>query len=365
MEMQNTILIVDDEELNRLLLCQLFEGKYTVLQAGNGKEALNALRMHGNEIAIVLLDIVMPVLDGFGFLESMHNSGLLGQIPVVLITGDSSLNSAKRGYEYGTADIITKPFEPDIVKRRVENVIDLYQHKSRLEHLVELQTRKIEEQKMRLKEYDNFLIDTLSTVVEFRNLESGQHINRIRTFTKVLLKYIANNDASLHITPGQIDVISSASALHDVGKIAIPDSILLKPGKLTPEEFEIMKTHTTKGCEILESMRYIHPKEFYKISYEICRSHHERWDGRGYPDGLKEDEIPLPAQVVSIADVYDALVSVRCYKKAYTTEQALGMILGGECGTFNPRLMEYLKMAAEEMAEMVNRTDGELAPSGK
>lgn len=359
METQNTILIVDDEELNRILLCQLFEEKYTVLQAADGQQAMEALRAHGSEIAIMLLDIVMPVLDGFGVLESMHDSRLLGKIPVVLITGDSSLSSTRRGYEYGTADIITKPFDPDIVKRRVQNVIDLYQHKNRLEHLVELQTRKIEEQKIRLKEYDNFLIDTLSTVVEFRNLESGQHINRIRTFTKVLLKYIAANDKKIHLTAEQIDVISSASALHDVGKIAIPDSILLKPGKLTKEEFEIMKMHTTKGCEILESMRYIHPKEFFKISYDICRSHHERWDGNGYPDGLKGDEIPLCAQVVSVADVYDALVSERCYKKAYTTEEALKMILGGECGTFNPRLMEYLKMASGEMAEMVNMTSGE------
>lgn len=361
MEMQNTILIVDDEELNRLLLCQLFEEKYTVIQAADGNEALEALREHGEEISIVLLDIVMPVLDGFGVLESMHTSGLLGKIPVVLITGDSSLTSAKRGYEYGTADIITKPFEPDIVKRRVENVVDLYRHKNRLEHLVELQTHKIEEQQQRLKEYDNFLIDTLSTVVEFRSLESGQHIQRIRSFTKVLLKYIAAYDQEIHLTAEQIDVISSASALHDVGKIAIPDAILLKPGKLTKEEFEIMKTHTTKGCEILDSMRYLHPKEFFQISYDICRSHHERWDGHGYPDGLKENEIPLAAQVVSIADVYDALVSVRCYKKAYTTEQAMGMILGGECGIFNPKLMEYLKMAADEMADLVKQTDEEPA----
>lgn len=362
METKHTILIVDDEELNRLLLCQLFEDRYTVLQAADGKEALEALHRCRTDIAIVLLDIVMPVLDGFGVLEEMHKAGMLGKIPVILITGDSSLTSAKRGYEYGTADIVTKPFEPDIVIRRVENVIDLYRHKNSLEQLVERQTEKIEEQKKRLRDYDKFLIDTLSTVVEFRSLESGQHINRIRTFARVLLKYVAENFPEFCLTAEQIDVISSASALHDVGKIAIPDSILLKPGKLTPEEFEIMKTHTVKGCEILESMRYIQPEEFFKISYDICRGHHERWDGRGYPDGLKGDEIPLAAQVVSIADVYDALVSERCYKKAYTTEQALAMILGGECGAFNPKLMTCLRLAAGEMAEMVNRAAREAPP---
>lgn len=358
--MQDAILIVDDAELNRELLCQLFEQEYTVFQAADGLEALALLEAHREDLRIVLLDVVMPVMDGFGVLERMCDSGFLGKIPVVLITGDNSLSVAKRGYEYGTADIITKPFEPDIVRRRVKNIIDLYQHKNRLEHLVDLQTKEIEKQKMRIKEYDNFLIDTLSTVVEFRSLESGQHIQRIRMFTKAMLNCMLRRDKNLHISKERVDIISSASALHDVGKIAIPDSILLKPGRLTADEFEVMKTHTIKGCGILESMRGIYPREFFQISYDICRSHHERWDGGGYPDGLKGTQIPLAAQVVSIVDVYDALVSERCYKEAYSAQEAQKMILDGQCGIFSPKLLEHFLAASEEITQIVERSNADI-----
>lgn len=354
MHRQNTILIADDMEINRAVLQQLFEDRYNILEAENGCQALALIREHAQSIAVVLLDIMMPELDGFGVLQAMRDGGYLRQIPVVLITGDSSLDAANRGYDYGVADLITKPFEVAIVRHRVENIIDLYRHKNKLEYLVKVQTRKIEGQKRKLKEYDNFLIDTLSTVVEFRDLESGQHIQRIRSFTRILLQYLANRDNGLHLTTEKIDMIASASALHDIGKIAIPDAILLKPGRLTPEEFEIMKTHSIKGCEILDSMLYIHDKEYMRYSYDICRSHHERWDGRGYPDGLEGDKIPLAAQVVALADVYDALVSERVYKAAYSTDEAMGMILGGECGAFSPYLLECLKLAGKEMAFMVH-----------
>lgn len=353
MDERNVILIVDDMEINRAILCQMFENRYQVVEAEDGQQALALIAQYKQQLAIVLLDIVMPGLDGFGVLESMQRDGLLGHIPVILITGDSSSETAGRGYDFGTADVITKPFDASVVLRRVENVIELYRHKNRLEDLVEEQTQKLAEQNRRLKEFDSFLIDTLSTVVEFRSLESGQHVLRIRTFTKVLLRYVARMYPEYQLTDELIDVISSASALHDVGKIAIPDAILLKPGRLTAEEFDIMKTHSLKGCEILESIGYIQDQIYYQYSYDICRHHHERWDGRGYPDGLKGDEIPLCAQVVSVADVYDALVSERCYKAAYPPEEALRMILGGECGAFSPRLMECLKLAKDEMAALV------------
>lgn len=351
---RNTVLIVDDEEINRSILCQMFQRKYTVLEAENGQQALELITEKEDSIAVVLLDIMMPGIDGFGVMEEMRRRGLLGIIPVVLITGDSSLESAKRAYDSGTSDIIKKPFDPSIVDRRVENIIELYQHKNHLESLVKLQTKKIEEQAKTLKEYDSFLIDTLSTVVEFRNLESGQHIFRIRGFTKVLLQYVAKNDPELGLSSDSIEMISSASALHDIGKIAIPDAILLKPGRLTPGEFDVMKTHTLKGCEILDSMTYFKDKDYFRYSYDICRHHHERWDGNGYPDRLKGDEIPLCAQVVSIADVFDALVSERVYKPPYTTEEAVRMIQNGECGMFNPRLMDCFEQAEAEMSAMVH-----------
>lgn len=353
MSQKNTILIVDDMEVNRSILCQLFASEYELLEAENGRTAVDLIGRHRNELLIVLLDIVMPELDGFGVMDEMWRMGLVGKIPVILITGDNSADVAKKGYDYGSTEVITKPFNPAIVRRRVENVIDLYRHKNSLEELVENQTRKIEEQKRRLKEYDNFLIDTLSTVVEFRNLESGQHINRIRSFTKVLLNYFVRTFREVTLSPELIDMIASASALHDIGKIAIPDSILLKPGRLTPEEFEIMKTHAVKGCEILDSMSYIQDKEYVRFSYDICRSHHERWDGRGYPDGLRGDEIPLAAQVVSIADVYDALVSERVYKPAFCHDKAIEMIFNGECGAFSPKLLECLRQASDELAHMM------------
>lgn len=354
MNKRKSMLIVDDEEVNRFILRQLFEGRYDVLEANNGVQALDIIEEKQDSILMVLLDITMPQLDGFGVIEHMKQRGLASKIPVILITGDNSADSAKRGYEYGTADIINKPFDPSVVSRRVENIIDLYEHKNHLEELVEAQTTKIEEQSRRLKDNDNFLIDTLSTVVEFRNMESGQHITRIQHFTQVLLRYVMQNEYSLKLMPEHVDMIASASALHDIGKIAIPDAILLKPGKLTTEEFDVMKTHTIKGCEILNNMTYIHDKAYFQYSYEIARGHHERWDGRGYPDGLKGDEIPLSAQVVSMADVYDALVSERVYKPAFPSEKAVQMIMNGECGAFNPKLLDCFSMAKDEMADLDN-----------
>lgn len=345
---RNTILIVDDEEINRYLLCQLFQDNWQTAQMENGRQALEYLKENSREVAIVLLDIVMPEVDGFGVLEGMQRQGLMERIPVVLITGTSSVNDIQRGYEYGVADIINKPFDVSIINKRVSNIIELYRHKNDLEEMVDIQTRKLEQ-------FNNSMIDALSSIVEFRNLESGQHVTRIRTFTRVLLEYVSRDFPETGLTDHLIDIISNASALHDVGKIAIPDSILLKPGRLNEQEYEIMKTHSIRGCEILESMHFIHDQEYYQYSHQICRSHHERWDGRGYPDGLRGDEIPFCAQVVSIADVYDALVSPRVYKTAFTTEEAARMIIGEECGAFNPKLLACFQKAEEKMAAIARK----------
>lgn len=347
MKRRNTILVVDDVELNRAILCELFRDKYNILEAADGQEALDLIETHEDEITIVLLDIIMPVLDGIEVLKRLHASGRIEQIPVILITADSNDDTALEGYTIGVSDIISKPINPDIVLRRVENIIELHEHRRDMEEKLQEQYDRLKEQEKTIRNANKFVIETLSTVVEFRNQESGSHIRNIRHVTYSLLMALSERYEDYRLTMDQIDMISDASALHDIGKIAIPDAVLLKPGKLTNEEFEIMKTHSIRGCEILERLGYDQKEDYYYYCYEICRHHHERWDGRGYPDKLAGDEIPLCAQVVSLADVYDALTSERVYKAAFSHEKAMEMILGGECGQFNPRLMECFASIAE------------------
>ncbi len=243
----------------------------------------------------------------------------------------------------------------------MENILDLYRHKSQLELLVRKQTEKIEKQ---AQEMQNHLIDAVSAVVEFRDVESGQHIIRIKGFTKILAECVRKTHKEYGLTAEKVEKIVQAAAMHDIGKIAIPDSILLKPGKLTADEFDVMKTHTTKGCGILKSMDFINDKEFYGYCYDICRYHHEKYDGKGYPEGLSGDVIPIAAQIVSLADAYDALVSERVYKSAYSTEKAYEMIVHGECGMYNPSLIECFTMVKkdfEELAKQLHDQDSEEA----
>ena len=288
----------------------------------------------------------MPVMDGIEMLRHF-SSQWSNSIPVVLITAENNESTALEGYNLGVADIINKPFNPEIVSRRVENVIELYAHKRHLEEKLQDQYELLERQAEKLKRANTSIIDMLSTVVEFRNGESGFHIRRIRYITKLLMEALGAAYEDYRFSDEQIQLITDASALHDIGKIVIPDAVLLKPGKLTPEEYEIIKTHTTKGCEILENLEYVHDAEFFTYCYEICRHHHERWDGRGYPDGLKGNQISIWAQVVALADVYEALTNKRIYKPPYRHEQAVSMILNGECGSFNPRLLScFLEVAS-------------------
>jgi putative two-component system response regulator len=354
---RRNILIVDDIDINRAILYELFHDQYTVLEAENGKVALDLISAYGASIAVVLLDIVMPVMDGFEVLKDMIETKAIEKTPVIMITAESDEEKALMGYSMGVVDIINKPFNPDIVRRRVQNTIDLYLHKFYLEDMVERQMEALELQNEKLKMSNTFIIDALSTAVEFRNQESGQHIRRIRALTKILLETLAAASEKYRLPAEEIETIASASAMHDIGKIAIADAVLLKPGRLTPDEFEIMKTHTTKGCAILKSINFTGDLDYYKYCYEICRGHHERWDGRGYPDGLAGDEIPVWAQVVSLADVYDALTSDRVYKPAFSHEKAVGMIMGGECGVFNPELLcTFEKTAAEFLdSEMIQK----------
>ena len=358
--MKDKILVVDDLFINRDILTEILKDKFEILEAVDGREALREIELYKGEIAAVLLDLLMPVMDGYKVLEELSRQKYMERVPVLVISGENSVDSEKKCLEFGVADFIHKPFDESLVMRRVCNVIDLYAYKNSLEDKVKEQTDilvkqndRLQKQAERLERNNHTIIDVLGTLVESRNLESGDHIRRVKDYTGILAEQVMNDHPEYGLTQQMISVMVPASALHDVGKIAIPDSILLKPGKLTSDEFEKMKEHTTRGCTILENIEGVWDDEYKRMSYEICRHHHERFDGRGYPDGLKGDDIPISAQIVSIADVYDALVTKRVYKDAYTLEKAFGMIMDGECGVFSPKILgsfQKVKAKFEETA---------------
>lgn len=358
--MKAKVLVVDDMQINRDILEEILEEQYTVLKASDGIEALKIIDEEKNSLSIILLDLMMPNLDGFGVLEELKKRELVGRIPVIAISSDSSEDSERRCFGYGVSDFIRKPFNENLVTLRVGNVVALYSYKNNLENKVLEQTRalrnqnlKLQEQTTKLEESYHRIIDILGTVVESRNLESGQHINRVKTYTEILARQMMLDYPEYGITDHMISVMVPASALHDVGKIAIPDSILLKPGRLTADEFEVMKSHTTRGCVILKNIEGAWDDEYAKMSYVICRHHHEKYDGKGYPDGLVGDEIPIAAQIVSVADVYDALVNERVYKDAIPKDKAFNMIVGGECGQFSPKLMECFRKVRGQFEALV------------
>lgn len=358
MQTCNTLLVVDDVQINRMILRAMFKDEYEILEAENGEQGMALLRKNRSRIATVLLDLLMPVKDGYEVLQEMEEDAELSGIPVVVITADSSAESEIRIFDLGASDIITKPFEAHAVKRRVKNAVELYRHKLHLEELVE-------EQAVRIRESNIALIDGLSSVIEHRSLESGQHIRRIRGFTKILLMEVAGEHPEYGLDERQIQIIADASSLHDIGKIAIPDAILNKPGKLTAEEFEIMKTHTVRGCEILASLDRMQEPEYLRYAYHICRYHHERWDGKGYPDGLRENNIPICAQVVSVADCFDALTTDRVYKNAIPQSEAYNMILHGACGAFSPALMECFKNVQADFSALSRKYADDTQQHGK
>ena len=329
------ILVVDDSEMNREILSEILSEEYDIIEADSGDTCIDMLRKYETGISLVLLDIVMPGMDGFGVLNYMNRHHYLEDIPVIMISSEDSVEIVRRAYEMGVSDYINRPFDAGVVHRRVYNTIKLYAKQRRLITLI---TNQVYE-----KEKNNrMMVGILSQIVEFRNGESGSHVLNINIFTGMLLESLVQKTDKYNITWSERLLITTASALHDIGKIGIDDKILNKPGRLTDEEFKIMQNHTIIGASILENMGSYQDEELMKVAYQICRWHHERYDGKGYPDGLKGDEIPISAQVVSLADVYDALVSERVYKKAYSHEKAIEMIINGECGCFNPILLECL-----------------------
>ena len=331
------ILIADDSEMNRELLAAILEEEYDIIQANDGVQAVDCLQRHAEEISLLLLDIVMPHMDGFEVLSYMNKEHWIDAIPVVIISSENSPIYIKRGYDLGATDFIEKPFDANMVLRRSANAILLGAKQRRMTSIVSNQIYEREKS-------SKLMINILSHIVEFRNGESGLHVLHIQTITEMLLRQLVQKENNRYaLSKEQIRMITTASALHDIGKISIPDEILNKPGRLTAEEFAVIKGHSMVGANMLSELPLDQKEEpLVKTAYEICRWHHERYDGGGYPDGLKGEEIPVSAQVVALADVYDALTSERCYKDAYSHEKAIEMILAGQCGAFNPLMLECL-----------------------
>ena len=347
---KSQILLVDDSAMSRMILKEILGGDYSILEAENGQECLEKMQAEAGNIALVLLDINMPVMDGFEVLKAMNINHTIEDIPVIMISSDDSDAAIRHSYELGASDYVTRPFDARIVYRRVTNTIKLYAKQRRLVQMVSDQIRARENN-------TDMLVGVLSHIVEFRNGESGAHVRHIRIITELLLHRLLEISSQYPITAEQQDNIPLASALHDIGKIGIDEKILNKPGKLTPEEFEVVKTHSMLGAEMLHQLENFNEQPLLQTAYEITRWHHERWDGRGYPDGLKGDEIPISAQLVALADVYDALTSERCYKKAFSHEKAVQMILNGECGAFNPLLLQCLTdMQTDLKVQLQQRT---------
>ena len=344
LQKKSQILLVDDSAMSRMILKEILGGDYSILEAENGQECLEKMQAEAGNIALVLLDINMPVMDGFEVLKAMNVNHTIEDIPVIMISSDDSDAAIRRSYELGASDYVTRPFDARIVYRRVTNTIKLYAKQRRLVQMVSDQIRARENN-------TDTLVGVLSHIVEFRNGESGAHVRHIRIITELLLHRLLEISSQYPITAEQQDNIPLASALHDIGKIGIDEKILNKPGKLTPEEFEVIKTHSMLGAEMLHQLENFNEQPLLQTAYEITRWHHERWDGRGYPDGLKGDAIPISAQLVALADVYDALTSERCYKKAFSHEKAVQMILNGECGAFNPLLLQCLTDIQADLKE--------------
>lgn len=344
-----SILIVDDSEMNRVILNEMLKDEYRVLEADNGRAALDMVDRYGDELSLVLLDIVMPGMNGFEVLGELSRRTVIDNLPVVMISSEDSDDVVLRAYELGASDYINRPFDARVVRRRVNNTIRLYAKQRRLTSLLSQQYNE------RVKN-SRMLIDIMAGVMELRNGESGLHVTHIEKLTELLLGCLVSRSDKFPLDNEQRSEIAMASALHDIGKMSIDDAILNKPGRLTTEEFEIMKTHTTLGADMLLELGRQHAgNPLLEYAYQIARWHHERWDGKGYPDGLKGEDIPIAAQVVSVADVYDALTSVRVYKDAIPHEEAIQMILDGKCGEFNPLLLDCLLEVQDRIAETLAR----------
>ena len=360
--MKNYALIVDDVDFNRDMLSMMLEDEFSILEAEDGEQAMSIMLERADDISVLLLDLVMPKLNGMDVLRLMKEKNLLDRFPVLIITGESSAEIEEQCLEAGSSDFVKKPFNPAVVRQRVKNAVALYMYRFHLEEKVAEQTSQLMQQANELKEKNLQLqrmnestIELLSDVVEMRNMESGTHVRRVKGFSKILATDIMENYPEYGFDEHIIETISMASSMHDIGKIMISDTVLLKPGKLTPEEFDQIKTHTLRGCDVLQRSKDMWEEDYYTLCWQICRHHHEKWDGRGYPDGLGGDDIPIAAQIVSIADCFDALTTERVYKKAFTPDEAYNMIMNNECGVFNPKLKESFTRCREQFSALAQQ----------
>ena len=347
MDKRQKILIVDDSEFNRDMLKEILRETYNYLEAENGNQAIQIMGENPG-IDLMLLDINMPQMNGFEVLKWMNQSRCIDETPVIMISSEDAVDTMRKAYELGITDYITRPFDSVIVKKRVQNTLGLYTNQKHLINVVYDQVYEKEEN-------NNIMIQIMSNILGSRNSESREHILHIKTATEMMLRQLVKVTDAYPLTEADIALITTASSLHDIGKIRIPEEILNKPGRLTDEEFQIMKTHSELGAAIIKDMDFPQDHPLVHTAWEICRWHHERWDGKGYPDGLKGEEIPISAQVVSIVDVYDALTSERCYKKAFDHDTAIQMILDGQCGQFNPILLMCLKELSLQLSKMIDK----------
>lgn len=351
----DTLLIVDDDEMNRAILENIFAGQYRIEQAENGRLGLAAILAEPERLCAVLLDVMMPEMDGLEVLRRMHADGLTGQIPVFLITAETGDEVMKEAYGLGVMDVISKPVVPYLVQRRVGSVVELFRARRKLGSVVQRQNDALLAQAQKIIQLNQGMIESLAAAIEFRSGESGDHVRRLQRITRELLTHTEMGQGMSEQT---VEDIALAAVMHDVGKIAIPDAILNKPGRLTAEEFEIMKSHTEQGAKLLKNIPQMRGHSAFDYAIDIALHHHERWDGRGYPHGLAGDEISVGAQVVSLADVYDALVSPRVYKAAFSHEKALEMILNGECGVFSPWLLECFRQVHPQIRQLYETKEG-------
>ncbi len=346
---KKTILIVDDDVINRKVLGKIFSADYAVEEAENGRAAVTKIICNKNRYCAILLDVMMPEMDGIEVLKRLKGWGLLDKIPVFLITAERVEKVEREAYELGVMDVISKPVVPYVVLRRLHSVIELFEARKHLNSVVLSQKNELLEQANKIIQLNQGMIEALATAIEFRNEESGGHVQRICQITRYFLE---NTQFGEGLSPDEINNISLASIMHDIGKIAIPDAILTKPGRFTPEEYEIMKTHTTQGSVILERIPQFRENGIYEYAWDIAKHHHERWDGKGYPDGLSGEEISPWAQIVSLADVYDALNCKRVYKDAFSRDKVVEMIWTGQCGLFNPHLLDEFFLIEDQLFPM-------------
>ena len=351
---RGAMLIVDADAINCAILENIFAPYYDIDTAADGRAGLQRILARQDELCAVLLDVVMPELDGLQVLRALVDEGVLEKVPVFLITAEASGSVMKEAYALGVMDVISKPVIPYVVLRRVQSVVELFRARERLSNVVELQQADLLAQAKKIIELNKGLIEALAAAIEFRSEESGEHVRRIHDITRYLLLHTPLGEGMDMV---QIEQIALASIMHDVGKIAVPDAILNKPGKLTAEEFEVMKGHTVQGARLLEQIPQLRENGAYPYARDIARHHHERWDGRGYPDGLKGDEISLWAQIVSLADVYDALSCKRVYKDAFPREKVNEMIRTGACGCFNPKLLACFFAVEDQLHKLYEQEE--------